>query len=264
MEMTPAPSDFVADLENQLVGAAVRLESRRRALRRGLVLAAVLAAVFAGGTLVPLPGGAGGGLRQAVAIESETETVRIRLLGASADPDAVQRELAEAGIASEVDAIPASPSRVGTWVSVESGGNVDMAGDGILILRRPVGTLRLAYGRPADPGEPYHVTTSAFAPGEVLHCVELLGMPADEAARVLAEKGLEVSWRQELVGDSSSLGETPYGDEPLVGESRVVDEPPPGVVVDVSPHTSSGVIAHAADPAIADRFREPVDRTGCS
>jgi hypothetical protein len=252
MEMTQAPRDFVVDLEHKLLVAAAKLESRRRTARRALVLAAALTAVLVGGTLVPLSGGEGGGLRPALAIEGEAETVRIRLLGASAHPDAVQKELAEAGIASEVEAIPASPSLVGTWVSVESSGNVEVADDGILVLRRPVGTLRLTYGRPADPGEPYHVTTSAFAPGEALHCVELLGMPADEVARVLAERGLKVSWRQHLAADSSGVGET-----------LVADEPPPGVVVDVSPHTADEVIAFAADPTIADQFREPVDRTGC-
>lgn len=248
MELTQAPPEFVDDLEAELVRAADRLEPRRRAARRGIVVVGVLAAALAVGSIVPLTGGEGGGLRPALAIESEAETVRIRLLGAEADPDAVREELAAVGIAAYVEAVPASPSLEGTWVTVgiSGGGNVDRDGDS-LIVGQPVSSLRLIYGRAANAGEAYHVTASAFAAGEALHCVELLGRQADDVAAVLAESGLAVSWRQHLPD-----------------ETLETDGPPPGVVVDVLPEAPGAVTVFVADPVIADQFREPVDRTGCS
>jgi len=249
MELTQAPPDFVDDLEAKLVRAADSLEPRRRAARRGIVVVGVLAVALAVGSIVPLTGGEGGGLRPALAIDSEPETVRIRLLGAEADPDAVREELAAVGIAASVEAVPVSPSLEGTWVTVgiSGGGNVDAVDGNTLIASQPVSSLRLIYGRAANAGETYHVTASAFAAGEALHCVELLGRQADDAAAVLAESGLAVSWRQHLPD-----------------ETLETDGPPPGVVVDVLPEAPGAVTVFAADPVIADQFREPVDRTGCS
>lgn len=249
MELTQAPPDFVDDLETKLMQAADRLESRRRMARRGIVVAGVLATALAVGSIVPLSGGDGGGLRPALAIDSATETVRIRLLGAEADPDAVREELATVGIAANVEAVPVSPSLEGTWISVElpGDGSVKMVDGDTLVASQPVSSIRLSYGRAANPGETYHVTASALAAGEALHCAELLGRQPEDVAAELADRGLAVNWRQHLPD-----------------ETLVTDEPPPGVVVHVSPHTHDEVTVFVADPASADQYLEPVDRTGCS
>lgn len=252
MEVSEAPPGFVQDLEAKLVAAGERLESRRRLARRGAIVLGILAVLLVFGGTVPFTG-QGGGLQPALAIESEAETVRIRLLGAAADPEAVQQELAAVGIAAEVDAVPASPSLQGTWVSAEldGSGNVEVSG-GTLVARRPVSSLVLIYGRAPAADEDYQIATSAFAPGEALHCVELLGRRAEEAAAILRDKGLTITWRQQLPADASGNAHT-----------LPVEEPPHGVVVDVSPLAPGQVYAFVTDPAIADQFLGPTDPYRC-
>lgn len=142
------------------------------------------------------------------------------------DPFAAQKKLDAAfaahGFAITVALVPVSPSLVGTLIStsqdgpdsvinpLQGGACVSDGGGGcpigVEIPATFTGSGSITLGRPAQPGETYDSTSSAFAPGEALHCSGLLGEQVTMALPVLARDHLTVtSWREDV--DSAS-GET--------------------------------------------------------
>jgi hypothetical protein len=56
------------------------------------------------------------------------------------------------------------------------------------------GSGSIILGRPAQPGEQYAATGSAFAPGETLHCSGLIDAQVAAAEPILAADGITVTW----------------------------------------------------------------------
>jgi hypothetical protein len=195
------------------------LTAKRRSLRRPLTLSAcaataagAIAAVVLSTTSAVSPVSA-----QAVAFRSSPSG---DIIATVTDPFAAQAQLdaafAKQGLKITVKLLPTSPSIVGTVLASDEsnsnsvtsqitplqGGHCLSGGGGcaigIEIPRdfRGEGTIYL--GRPAKPGEQYESTTSAFAPGEPLHCSGLLGARVSTALPVLQKDGLTVAeWRED-------------------------------------------------------------------
>jgi hypothetical protein len=124
--------------------------------------------------------------------------------------------------------VPVSPSLVGTVVYTSDnggtsaiqplqGGHCITGGGGCPIgLKIPAtftGNGYITLGRPARPGETYESQSSAFAPGETLHCTELLGAPVATALPVLRADKLTAAWREDTTttapdGTSTSSSKT--------------------------------------------------------
>jgi len=86
---------------------------------------------------------------------------------------------------------------------------------GVKIPATFTGGGSITLGRPAQAGETYDSTASAFAPGESLHCTGLLGEEVSAALPALARDGVTVtSWRETADGSngepsSSRIDATP-------------------------------------------------------
>lgn len=118
------------------------------------------------------------------------------------DTSAVEADLIALGLDITIDLVPASPTLVGELVSFDASQPLDGAWDGDYtkdgVLYLPAsygGTMHLRVGRPTEPGEAYVSAADPLAPGEALHCTDLIGMPVAEATLVLTEAGLEPEWR---------------------------------------------------------------------
>jgi hypothetical protein len=144
------------------------------------------------------------------------------------DPFAAQAQLdaefAARGFDITVTLVPVSPSLVGTVIyTSDSGGTgaiqalqggpcITEGGGCPIGLRIPANFSDAGYitlGRPAKPGETYQSQTSAFAPGELLHCSGLLGAQVGASESVLRADKLAVTWRAKLTGsgpDGTSAG----------------------------------------------------------
>jgi hypothetical protein len=144
------------------------------------------------------------------------------------DPFAAQSDLqaafAEHGLDITVNLVPVSPSLVGTVIYTSDnggasaiqplqGGTCVTGGGGCAIgVKIPstfTGQGYITLGRPAKPGETYESQTSAFAPGEVLHCSGLLGARVATALPVLQADKLTITWRESKTGtgpDGTSAG----------------------------------------------------------
>jgi hypothetical protein len=223
------------DVEHQRTALpSLPLTVKRRSLRRPLALSAfaataagAIAAIVLSTTSAVSPVSA-----QAVTFRSSPSG---DIIATVTDPFAAQAQLnaafAKQGLKITVKLLPTSPSIVGTVLASDEsnsaisqitplqGGHCLSGGGGcaigIEIPRdfRGEGTIYL--GRPAKPGEQYESTTSAFAPGEPLHCSGLLGARVSAALPVLQKDGLTVvEWRE----DSESA--------PGVSPSVTLSQPP--------------------------------------
>ena len=176
------------------------------------------------------------------------------------DPFAAQKELDAAfaahGFAITVALVPVSPSLVGTLISTSQdgpgsvidplqGGTCVSGGGGgcpigVKIPATFTGSGSITLGRPAQPGETYDSTASAFAPGEALHCSGLLGEQVSMALPVLARDHMTVTkWRENVDSDngetsSSQIDATPpsqnyiWSADPVApGEVSILTEPTP-------------------------------------
>lgn len=126
------------------------------------------------------------------------------------DPFAAQSSLnaafKAAGLDIVVTLVPASPSAVGTVVALSLGAGIQTlyggtcveggAGCpiGLKIPRDFTGKAFITLGRPAETGESYTVTNSAFTPGESLHCSALLGAQVQTALPALAADKITTEW----------------------------------------------------------------------
>ena len=175
------------------------------------------------------------------------------------DPFAAQKELDAAfaahGFAITVQLVPASPSLVGTLIATSQGGpgsaidplegGTCVTGGGgcpigVKIPASFTGSGSIALGRPAQLGETYNATASAFAPGEALHCAGLLGGQVSTALPVLARDHVTVTtWRETVDGanaepSTSQIDATPppqnyiWSADPIApGEVAIWTQPTP-------------------------------------
>jgi hypothetical protein len=183
-----------------------RTPVNRRRLTLVAVVAAVLvaAAVFAAGDLLH-PNAA-----QASVEFSNSDGYIVAMV---TDPFAAQDRLRAAfaahGLDIDLKLVPVSPSIVGSVVYLDGAGIQTLFGskyDGPkgelpIGLRIPTdfkGHAQIVLGRPAKPGEEYTSAGDAFAPGEALHGVDLVGISVADAASLLQKKGLQVEWRVDV------------------------------------------------------------------
>jgi hypothetical protein len=131
------------------------------------------------------------------------------------DPEASQAALDKAfanhGLNIHLSLLPVTPSLVGTVLYIGEngdsrgadiealqGGHCLMGGGGcpvgLRIPRAYRGEAYISLGRAARGDESYATTTSAFAPGEPLHCSGLIGKPVAQLRRVLSARGLTAEW----------------------------------------------------------------------
>ena len=186
------------------------------------------------------------------------------------DPFAAQKELDSAfaarGFDITVQLVPVSPSLVGTVVTfslgnrnpasqiepLEGGACVEGSAGcpiGVKIPATFTGSAYIVLGRPAQSGEAYAATASAFGPGEALHCSGLLGARVSAAAPVLAADGLTVTqWRASADGASG---------EPTNSQITATPPPPDYYIWSADPVSPTQVriwtesASPSADPALA-------------
>lgn len=160
--MTTA-DQFLERLERDLV-AGIRQRAQRNKTRRRLALTATVltvAAVLVLSGISLVPGGSAG---RALAITARADSVTVRVIDASADPEGMTGELRAAGIDGEVKAIPVSGSYINQWVAIYGGPAAGQSEPfdledqlarhpGFLTIPRDVKGIVLFAGRPAKAGE---------------------------------------------------------------------------------------------------------------
>jgi hypothetical protein len=133
----------------------------------------------------------------------------VRVKDPLADPQRYRREFAAHGLKITLLMVPASPSIVGTVVSIagdiqaitaqgacESGGGGDMCAVGVKIPLDFHGSGQVAFGRAARPGETYVSSAPATAPGEVLHGLIYRNHTVADVLSMLARRHVTVpQWR---------------------------------------------------------------------
>ena len=163
------------------------------------------------------------------------------------DPFAAQSSLdaafKAAGLNITVTLEPASPSLVGTVLSqsgpssgpqIEAldGGGTCVPGSGgsgngancpigVKIPRDFTGQGSIELGRPAQPGEAYVATTSAFGPGEALHCTGLLNDEVSQALPTIQSMGITAYWGSNPSPLTQDTQTPPSGTDYIVGANAV-------------------------------------------
>src|SRR3954452_7257855 len=192
-----AAQSLLQEIELSARSAAKRPTRARRTLlhmrpRVALVAAAAAACVavaiiVAGGAIFSASPAAAG-----VRFQVRGNYIIARVTRPFTARDQLQAAFQQEGIDISVRLVPVSPSLRGTVVylggsagaseiqplqggpCVTGGGGCPI---GLKIPRDYSGHGEIALGRPAQAGESYASTASAFAPGEALHCSGLLGAP---------------------------------------------------------------------------------------
>jgi hypothetical protein len=166
------------------------------------------------------------------------------IIATVADPFAAQSSLnaafKAAGLNIVVTLVPASPSIVGTVTSmsepsdgpqiqtlvggscVTGGGGVGGCPIGLKIPRDFTGAATITLGRPAASGEDYVSTTSAFAPGESLHCSGLLNEQVTTALPQIKADNITAYWGNDPFPANGNDTQTPpSGDEYITDANPV-------------------------------------------
>lgn len=241
--MTPNP-DIVDRFKDDLLAAsATRPGGVRR--RRWVIAVAGMACAAAVAIVAALPAANDGNeaLRpgQALAVSRGEDSVNIRIADASASPERIERELRALGISASVEAVPVSPSLVGTWTTVsatpplrDDASEHAQVGHGVdlNVPRDYDGELKLRIGRPPRPGEQLRMSASAFSPGEKLHCSSVEQLSGERAAAEIARHGLVPRWEHLQM---QRVVETQRGKPDRTVEAIfpvLVDAPPPGRIID--------------------------------
>ena len=194
------------------------------------------------------------------------------------DPLAAASELdtvfQQHGFDISVKLIPVSPSLVGsiTAMGLEAGTSDIKAMQsgpcisggrtctvGLILPADFHGQASVEVGRAAQPGEAYVSAASAFAPGEVLHCENVLNEQVSAATPTLAATGETVDWREDVPTGSAGPGAEN-------GEVEDLATPPPGdYVVNITTLSSAALIAWVA-PQPSDAFAQTAQQAnqGCS
>lgn len=203
-----------ADLAEQIMATATEHAParRRRVLRFGVPLAVVAAGVAAVAVWTGLPGGSHSGRAHvqlaALSFSTQGKYLVVKVKDPYADPKRYAREFAAHGMKIQLKMVPVSPSIVGTVVMMDGGDGIETitakgkcwtGGGGYACpvgVRVPIGYHRgavIVFGREARPGEPYQSTTSAFAAGEELHCVDIRGRTVAAAVALLQRHKMSVA-----------------------------------------------------------------------
>lgn len=188
--MTASP-DPIPGLRDQLLAGGARLHARRRRRQerfRRAAAAAAFGTVFAVAVVVAFSWGGSEPASASVIVARVDGMWEVVVAGDDATAAMVEAALADRGVDGTVDAVPVGPSRVGQFVSGD--GAVAPAGGRLSAstVRFPGDsrTVRLLFGRPAGPGEPYAAFSDAFAAGEPLACVDnVWGEPVGTALQVV-------------------------------------------------------------------------------
>ena len=228
---TPGPTDPAAlELFGEIVAQQrpVQMPRAKRTRRAWLPLSAAAAVIAVAVVVVAM-------LADPPEVAAEPVTFRVQgdyIVASVADPAASEAELEAAferrGFDIEVVLEPASPSFEGIVGGItedpraqkypirivrgpgcvtQGSGAFDECPVGVRIPLDFEGSATIDLGRRAAPGEFYRMTADAFAPGEVLHCSGLRGMPVEEAAERLDGMGLQVVWRTQA-SDRTRTGRT--------------------------------------------------------
>lgn len=199
-----------ADLAEQIMATPPAPAGRRRRL---LFAGAPLAALAAGAAALVAWSTASGGTPHraepaALSFSTSGKYLIVKVRDPYADPKRYAREFAAHGMKIQLRMVPASPSIVGTVVEMDDGQGIETitakgecwtGGGGYACpvgVKIPLGYHRSAgitFGRPARPGEPYVSTTSAFAPGEELHCVDIRRRTVGQALALLERHKITVA-----------------------------------------------------------------------
>ncbi len=185
-------------------------------LIRAAALAAVLVAALAiarGALVDPAPAAAG------VRIDVRERLFVATVTDMRADPEAMRAAFRQMGLDIRLTLAPVSPSLVGQIVRSQGGEGIEHlrgagAGCPIETLCGPIGLriprefdgqAEVVLGREAQAGEEYVSSGDAFAPGEPLHCVRLVGERVRVADATLERRGLTVMWNVVERGDARNL-----------------------------------------------------------
>jgi hypothetical protein len=171
------------------------------------------------------------------------------------DPFAAQSALnaafTAAGLDITVTLVPVSPSLVGTVIAT-SGGSVPGGPPntpgieiqtiqrgtciipangcpiGVVVPRNYTGAGYITLGRPAQPGETYESANSAFAPGESLHCSNVLNEQVATAVAQIQANSITAEWWHNSAPTNTFTNQTPpAGSDYIVGAVPIS----PGVVL---------------------------------
>ncbi|MEV6237472.1 hypothetical protein [Lentzea sp. NPDC051838] len=198
------PTAFETRLRDELVGAITARQQRtpRRLPALRLGIAAAAASLVAGAVLVvtnlsgPAP---------ALAVSKQDGRVVVDLRDPEATATAMERELAKAGVDSQVRRVPVSPSVSGRWlgalllngapaVDKNHSANQHPQGRSRIVLQLNENSQVVLFLGVNGGDQRYTISASAFADGESLHCSGIGDAPTDQAARRLADRGLKVRW----------------------------------------------------------------------
>jgi hypothetical protein len=190
-------------------GAVPARRRRRRVLLIGVPLAAAGMAVAAA---IALPGTSRPHKPDvrlaALSFSTQGRYLVVKVKDPYADPKRYAKEFAAHGMKIQLSMLPVSPSIVGTVVMMDGGegiqtitakGKCRTGGGGSACpvgVRIPIGYKKSAgiiFGRAARPGEQYASTTSAFASGEELHCVDIRGRTVTAAVALLKRHKMAVA-----------------------------------------------------------------------
>lgn len=207
-----------SDLVDHIMSTAVESAPARRR-RRGFAIGVPLAvaAVGAAAVVVAASAGSPGSPRQpvrplkaepaALSFSTQGKYLVVKVKDPLADPARYKKEFAAHGMNIHLTLVPASPSVAGTVVEADGANGIEMinrkgkcfAGGGACPVGAKIpinfhGFANITFGRAARPGEQYVSTNSAFAPGEILHCVDIRGRTVDEALAILRRHKVTASF----------------------------------------------------------------------
>lgn len=235
--------ETLADLASQITATPLRPAvtgwRRVRVPRRPMLAGAALTAAMAGaaGAFV-LSGGLSGGLfgtslpaaaDKALTFTAKDGYITVMVKNPYADPSWYNADFAKHHLNVTLHVVPVSPSLVGTVVFTDeypsgagkqiatitakghcwTGGGADCP-VGIKVPLDFRGQYQVVFGRPARPGEQYESTTSAFAPGEVLHGMRyIVGQPLSAVLAELRSRNLTAILHVPDASGLESPGQSP-------------------------------------------------------
>lgn len=202
-----AQSAFFSELGSALHDAAEqRLVERRRRRLGAQILAGVAAAAAAVVVAVSLDTAQRQPAAASVEVEVTGGRVELRLADLEANPADITEAAAEAGLDVRVVEVPVGPSMVGRFADMSADRPLPRTLErhdaatggfsGFSIPRWWDGTLTLFVGRTAREGEGYKSSSNAFAPGEPLECVNIVGLRVSEVGERVGvqRRDLSIRW----------------------------------------------------------------------